>query len=230
MSDADPNNEPAPPAEQGEPASAPGTTHGPADNGVAAPASATSSAPLSPDAGTKSHRSRGWIILTVLLLLGLIGVGAWALSLRSDNEDKDSTIASQQQQLDEQQGAADQAQEAVGDAAGKLQQALSGLGDQLDQLQGTADQTQEDTQAAIDQAETAADDARARAEGASDDVDKAKAEGEAAKADAEATGACARGYLSAIAGAFDAASLEDGVAQARSDIEALSGSCNGLLG
>jgi DNA repair exonuclease SbcCD ATPase subunit len=166
----------------------------------------------------------------VILLLALLGVGAWALSLRSDNEDKDATIASQEQQLDEQQGVADQAREAASDVAGNVQQALSGLGDQIDEIQGSTEQTQEDAQAAIEQAETAAADARARAESAGDEADKAQAETEAAKADAEAAGACARGYLSAIAGAFDASSIDEGVAQARTEIEALSGSCSGILG
>jgi predicted nucleic acid-binding Zn-ribbon protein len=107
---------------------------------------------------------------------------------------------------------------------------LSGLGDQLDQVERTRGSTQENAQAAIDQAETAGEDARAKAESAGDDVEKAQAEAEAAKADAEATGACARGYLGAIRNALGADSLEDGVAQAKSEIEALSGSCTGLLG
>jgi len=34
----------------------------------------------------------------VILLLALLGVGAWALSLCSDNEDNDATIASQEEQ------------------------------------------------------------------------------------------------------------------------------------
>ena len=43
--------------------------------------------------------------------------------------------------------------------------------------------------------------------------------------DREAAGACARGYLSALAGALQAASVSEGVEQAESDIEALSGWC-----
>ena len=80
----------------------------------------------------------------MILLLALLGVGAWALSLRSDNEDKDSTIASQEQQLQEQQGAAENAQDAASGFAEDVQQTLSGLGDQLDEIQGAAVETQED--------------------------------------------------------------------------------------
>jgi hypothetical protein len=45
-----------------------------------------------------------------------------------------------------------------------------------------------------------------------------------------AAGACARGYLSSIAGAFDAASVSEGVTQAQSDIEELNSSCSEIFG
>ena len=206
--------------------SAPPAAPRPQEEGVA-PQAAGPAGP--PPATAKPHRSRAWIAATVVLLLALIGVGAWALSLRADNDDKEATIASQEQQLQEQQGAADDARDAASGFADDVQQTLSGLGDQLDEIQGAADQTEEEAQAAIDQAETEAEDARAAAESAGDDVEKAQAEADAAKADAEATEACARGYLDAIKGAFDAGTLEEGVAQARSEIEAISGSCSGRV-
>ena len=220
MSDPQRPEQPATPAGDSSP---PGRPR-PQDGGMAPPTAGPSPAVPTP------HRSRGWIAATVILLLALVGVGAWALSVRSDNEDKEATIASQEQQLQEQQGAADDVRDAASGVADDVQQTLSGLGDQLDEIQGTADQTQEDAQAAIDQAETAAEDARAEAESAGDEVEQAQAEADAAEADAEATKACARGYLDAIKGAFGAGSLEEGVAQARGEIDALSGSCSGLLG
>ena len=79
-------------------------------------------------------------------------------------------------------------------------------------------------------AEDAAADARVRVESAGDDVERLQAEADEAAAKAEGAGACARGYLSAIAAAFDAGSLQEGVDQARSDVEALSASCSGPLG
>ena len=167
---------------------------------------------------------------TIVFALVAIGLGAWALSLRSDNEDKDATIASQQQQLEEQQGVAGQLEEAASGFAEDTRQELSGLGDQLDDIQGTAAATQEETQAAIDRAEDAAAEAQANVDSAGDEVDRAKAQADEAAARAEAAGACARGYLSAIAGAFDADSIADGVDHARSEIEALSGSCADTLG
>ena len=199
----------------------PGTAPG-LDDGVV-----TTQPPQGPD---ERHPARKWIIATVVLLVAVVGVGAYALSLRSDIDDKDAQIASQQQQLDQQQGVADDVQDAAASLAEDAQQALGALGEQLDQLQSEAAATQEETQQAIEDAEQAAEEANARAESAQDDVEEANARADEAEAQAQAAGACARGYLSAIGSAFDAGSVEDGVSQAMSEIEALNSSCGDLLG
>jgi chromosome segregation ATPase len=174
--------------------------------------------------------ARKWIIATVVLLVAVIGVGAWALSLRSDVDDKDKQIAAQQQELEEQQGVADQVEQAASGLAEDAQQAFSELGDQLDQVQSEAEATQEETQEAIEGAEQAAADAQARADSAEDEVAEANARADEATAQADAVGACARGYLSAVGSVFDAASISEGVTQAQSDIEALNASCLEKLG
>ena len=173
--------------------------------------------------------ARGWIVATIVLAVAAVGLAAWALSLRSDIDDKDAEIAAQQQQLEEQDGVADDLREAAGGIAQNAQQAVRDLADQLDEVQGSAAATQEQTQQAIDRAEDAAAEAQARVEGAGSRLDRARAQADEAAANAEAAGACARGYISAIAGAFDAPSLGDGVAQAKSEVEALAGSCSGTL-
>jgi len=183
-----------------------------------------------PATGKPGNPAKTWIIATVVLLVAVVGVGAWALSLRSDVDDKDAQIASQQQQLEEQQGVAAQVEEAASGFTEGAQQAFSDLGDQLDQVQTEAAATQEETQAAIEDAEQAAADAKARAESAEDEVAEADARADEATAQAEAVGACSRGYLSAIGSAFDAASISEGVDQAKSDIEALNASCLEKLG
>ena len=171
-----------------------------------------------------------WIIATVVLLVAVIGLGAWALSLRSDGEDKDAQIAAQEQELAEQQGVADEVEQAAAGLAEDAQQAFSDLGEQLDQIESDAAATQEETQAAIEDAEQAAADAKARADSAEDEVAEADARADEATAQAEAVAACAQGYLSAIGGVFDAASISEGVDQAKSDIEALNASCLEKLG
>jgi uncharacterized membrane protein YdfJ with MMPL/SSD domain len=177
------------------------------------------------------RRGRGWIVATVVCAIAAIGLGAWALSLRSDNEDKDAQIAAQQKQLDEREGVAGQVREAASGIAEDAQQAMRELGDQLDEIQGTATATQEEAQAAIERAESAAADAKDRLDAAAgDQLDKARAQADEASARADAAAACARGYLSAIGGAFDAGSIGEGVDQARSDIQALQGSCAETLG
>ncbi len=171
------------------------------------------------------HPATKWVVATVVLLVAVVGLGAWALSLRSDVDDKDAQIAAQQQQLEEQKGVADNVQDAAASLTADAQQAFDALGQQIDELEGAAAATQEETQAAIDKADQAAADANARADSAQDEVEKADARADEAAAQAEAAGACARGYVSAIGGAFDAASLSEGVTQAMSEIESLNASC-----
>ena len=179
---------------------------------------------------TTRHPARKWIVATVVLLIAVVGVGVWAFSLRSDAEDKDAQIAAQQQELEDQQGVADQLEQAATGVADDAKQALSDLGDQLDEVQSEAEATQDETQDAIASAEQAASDARERAESAGDEVDEAGARADEATANAEAAGACARGYLSAIGSVFDAASLSEGATQAKSEIQALNASCRDKLG
>jgi chromosome segregation ATPase len=176
------------------------------------------------------HPTRKWIIATAVLVVAVIGLGVYAVSLRSDVDDKDAQIASQQQQLEEQQGVADDVQDAAAGLAEDAQQALGELGDRIDEIESQAAASQEETQAAIESAEQAAAEAEARAEGAQDDVEEANARADEAVAQADAAAACARGYLSAIAGAFDASSVSEGVSQAVGDIEALNASCSETLG
>ena len=176
------------------------------------------------------HPTRKWIIATVVLVAAVIGLGVYAISLRSDIDDKDAKIASQQQQLEQQQGVADDVQDAAASLGEDAQQAFSRLGAEIDKIQSQAKATQEDTEQAIADAEKAAEEAQARAESAQDDVEEANARADEAEAQAEAAGACARGYLSAIGGAFDASSLSEGISQAMSEIEKLNASCLEELG
>jgi chromosome segregation ATPase len=171
-----------------------------------------------------------WKVATAVLAVAVVGIGAYALSLRSDIEDKDAKIAAQQQQLEEQQGIATDVQDAAARLSEGAQQTFAQLGDQLDEIEGQADATQASAQAAIESAEQAAADANARAEGAQDDVEEANARADEAAAEADEAAACARGYLSAIGGAFDAASVSEGVTQAMSSIEELNASCSETLG
>jgi hypothetical protein len=193
----------------------------------------TSDSDLEPPQGHDEpprHPARKWIIASIVLLVAVVGIGAYALSLRSDIDDKDAQIASQQQQLEDQQGVANEAQDAAARLGDDVQQAFAQLGDQIDEIESQADATQEETQQAIEDAEQAADDAKARADSAEDEVEEANARADEAEAQAEAAGACARGYVSAIGSAFDASSVSDGVSAAMSEIETLNASCLGTLG
>ena len=168
-----------------------------------------------------------WKVATAVLAVAVVALGAYAVSLRSDIEDKDKQIAALEEQ---QQGIASDVQDAAATLSENAQQAFGQLGAQLDEIQSQATATQAETQAAIESAEQAAADAEARAEGAQDEVEEANARADEAQAQADAAAACARGYISAIGGAFDAASVSEGATQAMSDIEELNASCSETLG
>ena len=172
---------------------------------------------------------RSWIIVSAVLLVAVVGLGVYAISLRSDVDDKDAQIASQQQQLEEQQGVADDVQDAAASLAEDAQQTLSELGDRIDEIESQAAVTQEETQAAIESAEQAAAAAKERVESAENDAAAANARADEAQAQADAVTACAKGYLSAIGGVFDASSLSAGVTEAMGDIEELNAACKEKL-
>jgi biopolymer transport protein ExbB/TolQ len=137
-----------------------------------------------PAAQPPRHPERKWIIATVVLLLAVVGLGIYAVSLRSDIDDKDAQIAAQQRELEERQGAAQQVQEAASGLADDAQEAFSALGDELERIQSQAAATQAETQEAIESAEQAAADAQARAESAEDEVEQANARADEAEAQA----------------------------------------------
>ena len=176
------------------------------------------------------HPARKWVVATVVMTAAAIGLGIWAFTLRSDVEDKDSQIAAQQQQIEEQGDAAGQVREAASGFTEDVEQNIAALQDQLEQVQGAADATQEQTQAAIEQAEQAATEASDRVAAAEDKAERARAEADEVTAQAEAAGACVRGYLSSIAGIFDAESISAGVDAATVEFEALNASCADVLG
>jgi chromosome segregation ATPase len=176
------------------------------------------------------HPARKWVVATVVMTAVAIGLGIWAFTLRSDVEDKDAQIASQQQQIEEQGDVAGQVREAASGFTEDVEQNFAALQDQLEQVQGAADATQEETQAAIEQAEQAATEASDRVAAAEDEAERARAEADEVTAQAEAAGACVRGYLSSIAGIFDAESISAGVDGATAEFEALNASCADVLG
>ena len=75
------------------------------------------------------HHTRRWVVATVGLAIVAIGLAAWALTLRSDTQEKDEQLAAQQKQLDEQQGVAGDLRQAAGGLAEDAQRAMNELGD-----------------------------------------------------------------------------------------------------
>jgi peptidoglycan hydrolase CwlO-like protein len=86
----------------------------------------------------KTHRSTGWIITCVVLLIVAVGLGAWALSAQSSANDKQDQLDAQAQQTSDLQKQLDQIEQDVsnavstaGDNAEAAKEQLQGLGDDL---------------------------------------------------------------------------------------------------
>ena len=101
--------------------------------------------------------------------------------------------------------------------------AYADLSEKAGAAQGNADQAVEQANQALDEAEqTAAD-----AEGTANEL---QAEVDASQAKAEGAATCARSFLSAFSGVFDAATVQDGVDAAVAELKTLQPQCAEALG
>jgi chromosome segregation ATPase len=169
--------------------------------------------PSNPDPRAQGQRTRpwGWIAVAGVLAVGVIGIGIYAINLNSDLDDANAKIASQQKQIDE-------AQNTGADVVAAAKSAYDELSSQVGAAQENAGQAVEQANQVLDQAEQAASDAQGTA-------DELKAQAEAGQAKAETAATCARSFLSAFSGVFDAASLQEGVDAAVADLQALQPQC-----
>jgi hypothetical protein len=177
----------------------------------AAPQSAMPDASPRPGDHTPRKRPWGWIALSGLLVAAVVGLAIYAVGLDSDLDDANAKIAAQQKQIDETQNTG-------ADVVAAAKSAYDDLSTQLGAAQQNAGQAVEQANQVLDQAEQAAADAQGTA-------DELKAQADAAQAKAEAAATCARSFLSAFSGVFDAASLQEGVDAAVADLQALQPQC-----
>jgi hypothetical protein len=183
------------------------------------PDSAAGTAPQSamPDAspGPGNHKPRkrpwGWIALSGLLVAAVVGLAIYAVGLDSDLDDANAKIAAQQKQIDE-------AENKGADVVAAAKSAYENLSTQAGAAQENAGQAVEQANQVLDQAEQAAADAQGTA-------DELKAQADAAQANAETAATCARSFLSAFSGVFDAASLQEGIDAAVADLQDLQPQC-----
>ena len=166
-----------------------------------------------------------WKIATGVFAVIALGLGIWAFSLQSDIEDKDAQIAAQQKELDEQSDVAARVQDAAGGAAARRSRPwpISARSSSRSRARRRPPRRRYRRRSSVPSRP------RPTRRRPGDAAEQAQARVAEATAKAEAAGACARGYLSALAGALEASSISEGVDQAKSDIEALGGSCSDTL-
>jgi chromosome segregation ATPase len=164
-----------------------------------------------PRAQTPHKRPWGWIALSGLLAAAVVGLAIYAVGLDSDLDDANAKIASQQKQIDEAQGTG-------ADVVAAAKSAYDDLSTKVGAAQQNAGQAVEQANQVLDQAEQAAADAQGTA-------DELKAQADAAQANAETAATCARSFLSAFSGVFDAASLQEGIDAAVADLQDLQPQC-----
>lgn len=148
-----------------------------------------------------------WIVLTVILALAVVGLLIWALVTRSDLDNANATVESQQQ-----------AGASAKDAYDDVSSDLAAADEDSAQLQHDAAQAEKDKASAD-----------AEATQAKDETEKAKAEADQANAKADAATSCAKGAVNAFGAIFDGPTLKDGVEKATNQLQGLKGNCGPTL-
>ena len=229
-------------------------------NGVSArePNGGTPGKPLAPTATATGRRHSRWIWVSAVLAIAVVGLGIWALTLRSDRDDTqqelDTTkqeLTSAEQQLDttkQQQTAKQDDQQssegsrgkgaglALGVTAKKLYDEFTKqLGATNEELEGTQ-QDLEDANKAAAKAEKDAAAAKQDAADAGDATDKAKAEAKQATAETQAAESkvkaakgCAKAYIEAFGGLFEGGSVSGQAKTVRKDLEGVTAGCKDAL-
>ena len=194
-------------------------------SGDSPPAQPPVAAGTPPAAGENAPRKRpwGWIAVAGVLAAGLVGVGIYSINTKSDLDDANARVASQQKQIASQQKELDEAQAAGAGAVAAAKAAFAKLSAQLGAAQQDATQTSEQAAAKLSQAEQAAADAK----GTADEVQKNAV---AAQVKAEAAATCAQSFLSAFSEVFSGSTLKAGVEATVAELKKLQPQCASALG
>jgi len=197
----------------------PGSTEArrPAADGSAevSPAAGAPPAPAAPPPGGERHRPTGWIVLSGLLLIAVVGLAVWAFSAQSDADDAQAKLDAQQRAAAQATPTPEPAQSAQLDP--ETQQRFEQLADEL----GAAGESLDQIEQELEQAAAKVQDADQLRQDAKGVLEAARAETEAFKAQFELTKTCLRGTLDAVAAAYAGGDLNAAV----QELEKLSGNC-----
>lgn len=179
--------------------------------------------PPPPSDSAPGKKPWGWIAVAAVLAVGLIGVVIYSMNTRSDLDDANAKVSSQQQKIASQQKEIDEAQSAGAGAVETAKAAYGKLSAQLGAAQQDASQTSAQAAAELERAEQAAADA----EGTAEEVQK---NADAAQVKAEAAATCAQSFLSAFSGVFNGPTLKEGVEATVAELKKLQPQCASALG
>jgi type VI protein secretion system component VasF len=180
------------------------------------------------DAIVKRGRSTLWIVLCGILAVAAVGLGVWALSAQSNEDDTQAKLdaatkaaAANQADSSQAQATATPAPTAAPTAAPTPDAATQQQFDELTQALGATNETLDEMQSDLDKAATAADDAQLAKADASGALERAKADLASFRADLDVKTTCLRGVLEALKTAFASGGTEAVVQQ----LQTLSGTC-----
>jgi Skp family chaperone for outer membrane proteins len=175
-----------------------------------------SAPPAQPPEAAPQHRPTGWIVLSCVLALAVVGLAVWAFSAKSDADDAEAALKAQARAEATPTPTPTAApQPAEVDAA--TQQEFEQVQEDLGATTESVDEIEQD----LDQAEAKVDEAEQAQKDASGELDGLKAELEAATAQFELSRTCMRGTLSAVGAAFEGGGLEAAV----QELQKLAGTC-----
>jgi chromosome segregation ATPase len=172
-----------------------------------------------PASEPESHHHRGWMWLSIGLIVACLGLIGWGAAKSADLEhaqDQQATNAA-----------------AVTDAVGDVNETLGATSEQLDQAnsdvadaQKTADQAQQDaTSAQADAADAKDDQAAAEAQ-----TKQAQADAKAAESKLDVAKSCAKAYASAIGTLFEGEDLSAQAEEVKGKLSSITDDCRAALG
>jgi chromosome segregation ATPase len=183
-------------------------------------------------AAQKKQRSP-WLWVSLVLLLGCIGLAVWGINTQSDLDDANTQMDHLQNQLGASAVTGTAVVASYKDAYNELEQEMGSTNADLSTTQGQL----EDSQKAADQANEDAAKAKDKADKAANETDKANAQAEQAQAEAKAAQEqtkavtnCSKALLTSIGAVLQADDPKAEAEKQKSDLEQMAADCKKALG
>ncbi len=175
--------------------------------------------PPPPEPPESEHHHRGWMWLSIALVVACLGLLGWGAAKSADLDDAQAQQTTNAAALSD---AYSDVNETLGATSEQLDQANS----DVTQAQATADQAQQDADSAkTDAAEAKGDQATAEAQ-----TKQAQADAKAAESKLDVAKSCAKSYTSAIGTLLEGEDLSAQAEKVKSELAAITDDCRAALG